>query len=295
MIAPPFDPAELPPGTRLSGKYRLGPVIGAGMRSVVYLATHELLGRTVAVKVLAPGRDVMMERLFAREARHVSALAHPNIVEVYELGRLPDGRPYLVMEYLDGETVRDRMQREGLFSISAAVAIGRQVLDGLGAAHEKRIVHLDLRPENLSLVKVRGAEVVKILDFGISRRFGTGGDSILKTRESLLEHVTYVAPEQLFDEGVIDHRADIYSTGMLLYVMLTGTSPYDGRGAALVRQVAWTKPEPPSRLRPALTSEIDRVLLCALSKDPVQRFASAEEMGEALRLAALFADYLADG
>jgi serine/threonine protein kinase len=292
---PPFDPQELPPGTEIAGKYVLGRPIGAGKHSVVYEAQHRFLDRLAAVKILGKSDDERVERLFAREARLASSLDHPNIVEIYELGRLRDGRAFLVMELLEGETVDDRIQRQGLLSIVAAMAIGRQVLRGLGAAHDQKIVHRDLRPENIFLAKIRGEEVVKILDFGVSRRFGESGDSILSSPEVLMQHVGYLAPEQLSQRGTIDHRTDIYAVGMMLYAMLTGRLPFEGRGTRLLVQVAKQEPTPPSSHRPELTSDVDQVILSALSKDPDARFSSAEAMAEALRLTGLFAQYMQGG
>lgn len=290
VARPPFDPASLPPGTRIGGKYELGPPIGVGEHSVVYSALHRLLQRKAAVKVLGV-TDPVGERRFAREARLGASLKHPNIVEIYEIGRLDDGRPYIAMEYLEGETVEQRLRHRGPFAIREAMGIGQAVLAGLAAAHEKQIIHRDLRPQNLFLTQVRNDEVLKILDFGISRELGTD-DSTLTAPGTLLGGAGYLAPEQLYEDGEMDQRTDLYATGVLLYELLTGRMPFTSKGPALLVDIVEKPAEPPSRWRPELPSDVDRVILSALAKRPEDRFQEAESMAEALRLAALFAQYM---
>ncbi len=290
VARPPFEPSSLPPGTRIAGKYELGPPIGVGEHSVVYAALHRLLQRKAAVKVLAP-TDSMGERRFAREARHGGSLKHPNIVEIYEVGRLDDGRPFIAMEYLEGETVEQRMRHRGLFAVPEAMAIGQAVLAGLAIAHENQIVHRDLRPQNIFITEIRGEEVVKILGFGVSREFG-GNESTLTAPGTILGGVAYLAPEQLYEDGEIDHRTDLYATGVLLYELLTGRMPFTTNGPALLLDIVEKAPEPPSRWRPELPKDVDRVILSALAKRADDRFQDAESMSEALRLAAIFAQYV---
>lgn len=291
MERPPFDPASLPPGTLIAGKYELGEMIGFGEHSVVYAATHHLLRRKGAVKVLAK-TDADSERRFAREARIAGSLSHPNIVEVYEVGRLADGRAFLAMEFLDGETLDARMQRIGPFTIAEAMAVGQQLLFGLVVAHENQIVHRDLRPQNIFMAKIRGEEVLKILDFGISRRFGSDADSTLTTPGTIMGQMAFLAPEQLYEDGVIDHRTDIYAVGVLLYRLLTGRMPFEGKGPTLLVKIVQTEPKPPSAVRPELTNDVDTVILTALAKSQDDRFPDAEAMAEALRLTSLFAGYV---
>lgn len=295
MKRPPFNPASLPPGTSIAGKYELGEAIGFGEHSVVYAALHRLLQRRTAVKILGAGEhepDVV--RRFAREARLAASIEHPNVVEVYDVGTLEDGRPFLAMEHLEGETVDDRLRREGPFPVATALDLGQAVLAGLAAAHEKRIIHRDLQPRNLFLARIRGEEVLKILDFGISRECGSG-ESTLTAPGAILGRVGYLAPEQLRMDRPIDHRVDLYATGVLLYELLTGREPFSGRGPSLLVDIAERAPEPPSRWRPELPADVDRVILSALSKSPDDRFADAEGMSEGLRLASIFAQYLGDG
>ncbi len=287
---PPFDPVSFPPGTVIAGKYELGQAIGIGEHSVVYSAVHQLLQRKAAVKILGASDTAGIKR-FAREARLVGSIEHPNIVEVYEVGMLEDGRPFMATEYLEGETLRDRLTREGPFAIGATLDLGQAVLSGLAAAHEKQIVHRDLRPPNLFLARIRGEEVLKILDFGISREFGSD-ESTLTEPGTLLGGLGYLAPEQLRGDGRIDHRVDLYATGVLLYELLTGREPFTTKGPALLIDIVEKAPDPPSRWREELPKDVDRVILSALSKRADDRFADAESMAEALRLASLFAHYM---
>ena len=288
---PPFDPAALPPGTKIAEKYELGEPLGWGEHSVVYEALHRLLQRKAAVKVLAR-TDETTEKRFAREAKLAGSLSHPNIIELYEVGRLPSGHAFLAMEHLDGETLEERFQRQGPFSIGEAMRLGQQVLEGLAAAHDKKIVHRDVRPENLFLAQIRGEEVLKILDFGISRRYGDSAESTLTTPGTLLGNAAYLAPEQLYEGGSVDHRTDLYATGILLYRLLTGRLPFEAKGSALLIEIVEKQPPSPSARRSELTTDVDRVILKALSKKAEDRFQSADAMAEALRLTSLFSDYL---
>ena len=289
-IAPPFDPASIAPGTVLAGKYVIGASIGHGKVAVVYSATHRLLERKAAVKVIAFTDEKSIQR-FSREARLAGSLTHENIVEVYDVGVLDDGRPFMATELLEGETLEERLEREGPLSIDSAMEIGQGVLAGLEAAHDELIVHRDLRPENIFLAKVRGELVVKILDFGISRRFGDVKDTNLTQPGSIVGEAAYHAPEQLFEDGVIDNRTDLYAMGILLYRALTNRVPFTKPGPRLLVSIVDEIPEPPSTHRKELTADVDRVILRALEKQASDRFADAASMSEALRLTSLFSSY----
>lgn len=289
---PPFPPTSLPPGLLLAGKYELGTPIGWGAHSVVYSATHRLLQRKAAVKVLAKTDDES-ERRFAREAKLAGSLSHPNIVEVYEIGRMDDGRAFLVMEFLEGESLEDRLQRIGPFSIADAMRVGQEVLFALAVAHESQILHRDLRPQNIFMAQTRDGETLKILDFGVSRKFG-GEDSILTRPGTFLGDVQYVAPEQLYEDSSIDQRTDIYAVGVLLYRLLTGEPPFAGKALQLLTAVVEHMPPAPSTRRPELTSDVDRVILTAMAKRMDDRFNDAESMAEALRLTSLFSSYVTE-
>jgi serine/threonine-protein kinase len=292
-VQPPFNPASIPPGTVVGAKYELGPAIGWGRHSVVYSAVHKLLQRKAAVKILAK-TDEETERRFAREAKLAGSLRHENIVEVYEIGRLEDGRAFLATEFLEGETLAERVAVTGPLSVPEAMRIGQEVLRGLEAAHEQQIVHRDIRPDNLFLAIVRGEEVLKILDFGVSRRFGDSADSMLTEPGDVLGEAGYLAPEQLHEDGQIDQRTDLYATGVLLYRLLTGRMPFEAKGPQLLVQIVEQAPPPPSTHRSDLSPDVDKVILGALAKDPSARFADAPAMSEALRLASLFSSYVVD-
>ncbi len=274
----------------IAGKYELAGPVGWGEHSVVYESTHALLQRKAAVKVLAR-TDEESERRFAREAKLAGSLSHPNIVELYEVGRLTDGRAFLAMEFLEGETLEERLQRQGVFSVAEAMKAGQEVLFGLSVAHEAKIVHRDLRPQNLFMAQTRDGEVLKIVDFGVSRRFGGEGDSMLTRPGSFLGGIQYIAPERLYEDGEIDHRTDLYAVGVMLYRLLTGQAPFTGSTAKLLVAISEDLPPPPSAHRPELTPDVDKVILTALAKKQDDRFADAEAMAEALRLTSLFAGY----
>lgn len=258
---------------------------------MVYASVHLLLRRKAAVKILAK-TDEESERRFAREARLAGSLQHTNIVELYEIGRLADGRAFIAMEYLEGETLEERLSRIGPFTIPDAMRIGQQLLLGLAVAHENHIVHRDLRPQNIFMAKIRGEEVLKIVDFGISRRFGANADSMLTRPGTFLGAIQYVAPEQLYEDGVIDQRTDLYAVGVFLYRLLTGRVPFEGKASRLLLQIVEDPPSPPSVHRPELTADVDKVILTALAKNPDDRFENAESMAEALRLTELFSSYV---
>ncbi|MFK7985475.1 MAG: serine/threonine-protein kinase [Sandaracinaceae bacterium] len=290
--APPFPPSSLPPGTLVAGKYELGPAIGWGRHSVVYSSLHRLLQRKAAVKVLAKTDDATQKR-FAREARLAGSLRHPNILEVYEIGRLDDGRAFLATEFLQGETLEDRLAVTGPITAPETMRIGQELLLGLNAAHEQQIVHRDIRPENIFMTILRGEEVLKILDFGVSRRFDDSSDSMLTQPGDVLGEAAYLAPEQLYEDGVVDQRTDLFSVGVLLYRLLTGRLPFEAKGPQLLLEIVERDPKPPSAHRPDITGDVDRVVMTALAKDKNDRFPNATAMSEALRLASLFASYTA--
>lgn len=258
---------------------------------MVYAGVHLLLQRKAAVKILAK-TDEESERRFAREAKLAGSLQHKNIVELYEIGRLSDGRAFIAMEHLHGETLEERLTRIGPFSIGDTMRIGQQLLNGLAVAHENQIVHRDLRPQNIFMAQIRGEEVLKIVDFGVSRRFGSDGDSMLTRPGTFLGAIQYVAPEQLYEDGVIDQRTDLYAVGVFLYRLLTGRVPFEGKASQLLLQIVEELPPPPSIHRPELTADVDKVILTALAKKASDRFDDAEAMGEALRLTELFSSYI---
>ena len=252
----------------------------------VYAAEHVVIGRRAAVKVLKAqySQDAATVARFFNEARATTAIQHPSIVEVLDVGRMPDGPPYLVMELLAGETLSARLERERL-SLDEALYLGCQVTSALAAAHDKGIVHRDLKPDNLFLVGPVGAERVKILDFGIAKLRSDLPQALVETQTgSLIGTPAYMSPEQC--RGVsrdIDHRTDIYSLGLILYQMICGRRPFEceGSGDMIVPHLQQPPPSP-STLVPGLPAVIEAALLRALAKAPGDRFADMRAFEQAL-------------
>ncbi|HZD67695.1 MAG TPA: protein kinase [Actinomycetes bacterium] len=263
-------------GQVLGGRYELSALLGAGGMASVYLATDGVLQRTVAVKVLGPPYDqhpVLMER-FRREARAAAALNHPGIVAVYDSGSQA-GVHYIVMEYVQGETLADILRRQGVLEPRRVAEVGLLVCQALAAAHARGLVHRDVKPANV-LVGQDGQ--VKVADFGIAR---AAADHTL-TGSGLLGTAAYLSPEQA-QGGTVDARSDVYALGCVLYELLTGAPPFAGDSAMAVaaRQVT-EAPEPPSRRNPRVGPALEAVVMTALAKDPAQRYQTASAMGDDL-------------
>ena len=213
------------------GNYRVTSLLGEGGMGVVYLAQHPVFGRKVAIKLLHAvlARDPDIVARFFNEARAIHMVAHENIVEILDFGQTADGQPYFIMEFLQGESLTEAIAR-GPMATEQVEAIGVQMCKALGAAHAKGIVHRDLKPHNVQLViKADGALQVKILDFGVAKILSTpDGASSVKTRTgSLMGTPLYMSPEQCKGAGVLDHRTDIYSLGVILFEMLSGRPPFN--------------------------------------------------------------------
>src|SRR5262245_40910507 len=246
------------------GQYRVTTTLGRGGMGVVYAAEHALLGRPAAIKVLLPElsqkQDVVTR--FFNEARAATAIRHPGIIEIYDFGWTEDGAAFIVMEHLQGETLARRAARARV-RWPAALAIARQIAGALSAAHAKGIVHRDLKPDNVFLVpdpEVPGGERIKLLDFGIAKLAAESSNTPNVTRTgSVLGTPTYMAPEQC--RGVaVDHRADLYALGCVIYELCCGRPPYVGEGTGDVLAAHIHLPVPAmigavSPLPPAVRSE----------------------------------------
>ncbi|HTL36718.1 MAG TPA: protein kinase, partial [Kofleriaceae bacterium] len=221
-----FVPAgDLPPGT-VVGEYKIDQKIGEGGMGTVYSATHPTIGKRAAIKVISAelGQDPVLVQRFVQEARSVNQIGHPNIVDVFAFGKLPDGRSYFVMEFLQGESLRGRLMRT-FMSIADAVQILDEIAGALEAAHEKGIVHRDLKPDNVYLASVRGGYIiVKLLDFGIAKLVTGGGIAKTSTGE-MMGTPGYLSPEQARGKNV-DYRTDIYALGCMMFEMITGRMPF---------------------------------------------------------------------
>jgi serine/threonine-protein kinase len=273
-------------GKTIGGKYVVRSILGEGGMGTVFEAEHITIGRSVAVKVLHPNQARKKDavRRFHQEARAAGAIGHPNICEVYDLGTLDDGSPYLVMERLQGETLADRIGAEGGLPFDDVIDILTQVLSGLVAAHEKGIVHRDIKPENVFLTRRVGCPpLCKLLDFGVSKVIGSliGGkeEDLELTRTGMVMGTPYyMSPEQARGDRNLDARVDLYACGVILYEALTGRRPFTAANYnALLLQILSTKPKPARELRPALPGGFDAVLDKAMARSRDDRYRSAAE------------------
>ena len=277
-------------GSRI-GPYQIVGRLGAGGMGEVYRARDPRLDRSVAVKVLTSSRGSTPEELerFEREARAIARVSHPNICTVYDVGQ-DEGVPFLVMELLEGETLAERVLR-GPVPIDAALAIATQIAEALDELHSKGVVHRDLKPSNVMLT----AGGVKLLDFGLAKlRDGEYEDKAEKATKSLhltgqgtvLGTLPYMAPEQV--EGrPADARTDTFALGVVLYEMITGRAPFQGTSqASLTAAILTHEPPPISSRIPTTPASLDRVVKKCLSKDPDERWQSANDLASALRWSA---------
>jgi serine/threonine protein kinase/Tol biopolymer transport system component len=256
---------------RILGHYRVVERIGGGGMGVVYRAEDLRLARTVALKFLPPEltRDPEAKARFLQEARAASALDHPNICTIHEVGETDEGRLYLVMPCYDGETLRQRIER-GPLSIDEATDIAQQIARGLSKAHRRGIVHRDIKPANLMLT---GDGVVKILDFGLAKLAGAA--AITRTGSSV-GTPAYMSPEQARGEDV-DHRTDLWSLGVVLYEMLAGRRPFGGEHEqAVLYSIFNEAPKPLSEIRPDAPPDLARIVGGLLAKDPADRYPTVE-------------------
>ncbi|MER5612661.1 Stk1 family PASTA domain-containing Ser/Thr kinase [Streptomyces sp. NPDC002215] len=264
---------------RLGGRYELGSVLGRGGMAEVYLAHDTRLGRTVAVKTLRAdlARDPSFQARFRREAQSAASLNHPAIVAVYDTGEdYVDGVsiPYIVMEYVDGSTLRELLHsgRKLLPERTLEMTVG--ILQALEYSHRAGIVHRDIKPANVMLTRTGQ---VKVMDFGIARAMGDSGMTMTQTA-AVIGTAQYLSPEQAKGEQV-DARSDLYSTGCLLYELLTVRPPFIGDSpVAVAYQHVREEPQTPSNFDPEITPEMDAIVLKALVKDPDYRYQSADEM-----------------
>jgi eukaryotic-like serine/threonine-protein kinase len=271
------------------GSYRITGELSRGGMGAVYLATHEVLGRTAAVKLLRPEltSDPALVTRFVNEAKAASAIRHPGIIEVLDFGHTDDGRAFLVMELLAGETLSRRIAARGRLADAEATAIARGIASALTAAHDKGIVHRDLKPDNIFLVPdpdTPGGERPKLLDFGIAKLSDPGAAGAGHTQTgALMGTPTYMAPEQARAARAIDHRADLYSLGCILYEMLVGEPPFVAIGAGeLIALHMFETPEPPRARVAAISPRLEQVVLRLLAKEPDERFHTAAALVAAL-------------
>jgi serine/threonine-protein kinase len=261
------------------GSYRVTEKIGEGGMGAVYLAEHTLIGRKVAVKVLLPEhsrKQDLVDRFF-NEAKTAAGLNHPALVDVFDFGVHPSGSAYLVMDFLDGESLGNRLTRVAPLPPELAVDLARQIARGMEAAHGRGIVHRDLKPDNIFLVpdaEDPSRDQVKILDFGIAKLLGAPSASRGATSTGMvLGTPLFMAPEQCRGTGVVDHRADIYSLGCILYFMLCGRPPFAYEGVGEILGAHLHEPVmPPRSINPTVPQALEAVVLKALAKNPDERY-----------------------
>jgi serine/threonine protein kinase len=271
----------------LDKRYRIIRLLGEGGMGSVHLAEHVGLNKRVAVKFLhleLAGQDDVVKR-FDQEAKVAASIRHKNIIEVYDVGLSADGDPFLVMEYLEGESLAGLMKRTGPMDVAAACAVMEPVLNALTAANRQGIIHRDLKPENIFLAhQPHEPPVVKIIDFGLSKITTNSPDISCTQTGSILGTPAYMSPEQARGGHNIDHRTDLYSLGTMLFEMLTGALPYAGSNfTEFFAKLLTEEPRAPRDVYPAFPVEAEPILRKALRKNPDERFQSAEEMLEALK------------
>jgi serine/threonine protein kinase len=276
-------------GKTLADKYAIKERLGTGGMCDVYLATHTVMGKQVAVKVLKPAlaADSTIAQRFEQEARAASRIHHPHAINVMDYGIGQGNIPFIVMEFVRGVTLGELLRREGALSVERAANILRQACGALDAAHSVGVVHRDIKPDNIIIAEYDGSDWVEVVDFGVAkvqedvnRRINlTGADIIVGTPR-------YMSPEQC-EEKPVDARSDIYSLGIVLYEMLSGEAPFKGDSSTrLLVAHAHEPPEPLSDKRPDLSPELAAVVMSALEKDPSRRPQSAGEFARAFQEAA---------
>src|ERR687884_1086775 len=258
--------------TLFDGRYKIVRKLGAGGMANVYLAEDQELGRRVAIKILDDrhaGDDQFVER-FRREAKNAAGLSHPNIVSIYDRGEA-EGTYYISMEYLDGRSLKELILARGPAPVPVAIDYARQVLAALRVAHRQGLVHRDIKPHNML---VDGEGRLKVTDFGIAR----SGPSQMTEEGSIIGTAQYLSPEQA-QGAPVTPSSDLYSVGIVLYELLTGTVPFAGETPVELAMKHLSKtPDPPSRIRPEVPRDLDFVVMRALGKNPSERYQSADEM-----------------
>lgn len=263
--------AELWPGFLVDG-YVIERKLGAGGMGMVYGAQHQQHGRRAAIKVLGQQfcKDPHVVQRFEQEARLVNEIHHPNIVDIFHFGELPDGRKFLAMEWLVGESLSDRIDR-GPVHPAEAIEILDGIADALEAVHARAIVHRDLKSDNVYLTSVEGQQRIKLLDFGLAKLSANDPRAITKTKTGIIVGTPhYMAPEQARGRPV-DHRTDVYALGVLSYKVLTGRLPFSGQPIDLLVHHLKTPPPSPSAAIPTIPEGLSAMVVRMMAKNPDER------------------------
>jgi serine/threonine-protein kinase len=279
---------SLEPGQLIDGKYRIVKMIGEGGMGAVYLGENVRINRKVAIKALHAaytGNEEVMQR-FEREAQAAGRIGNDHILEVLDIGQLPDGDHFIIMEYLDGEPLSGRIKNKGRLVPAEATPIIRQVLEGLQAAHTAGIIHRDLKPDNIFILREKAGvhDYVKIIDFGISKFNQLAGDGMKMTRTgAVMGTPYYMSPEQASGSSEADQRSDIYSVGVILYEAVTGRVPFDaGTFNQLMFKIVLSEVPPPESIVPDLDPAFSSIIAKSMTRDLTQRFQTTAEFIRAL-------------
>jgi serine/threonine-protein kinase len=279
------DEAWTKPGTMLGDRFVVESTLGSGGMGYVVLARNLELGEPVAIKLLLPARAMSEEakNRLTREARAAARIKSAHVVRIFDVVSKGPGAPYIVMEYLTGETLRQLLVRSGRLPIERAVDIVAQACEALAEAHRNGTIHRDLKPSNLFLTSIPGRpRFVKVLDFGIAKTTETA-DTTLTQSQALLASPAYASPEQLRASRDVDERSDVWSLGVILYESVTGRLPFVGRTLAeLSSEILRDPPRPPRAHCSDLSPELERVILRCLEKEAVNRFESVDSLVRAL-------------
>jgi serine/threonine-protein kinase len=279
---PPLAEADELIGALLNERYEVTAKIGQGGMGAVYEAKHTLIGKRVAVKVLLDkhaAKDQIVARL-EQEARLASSIGHDNIVNITDFGKTDSGRTFVVMEYLDGESLGEAISRQGKIEETRTIHICAQIASALAAAHDKGIVHRDIKPDNIFLVKRGDVDFVKVVDFGISKSMDTDNEDVRLTQTGMvLGTPLYMSPEQARGDDDLDHRIDIYALGVILYEATTGEVPFQGKNYLnILTQVISDEPRNPSEIYPDIDRDLESVIMKAMAKDRDQRYQKMSEI-----------------
>ncbi len=274
-------------GQTLDGRYVVERRLGEGGMGAVYEGRHLLVGRKVAIKFLHAefaGQEEIVKR-FYREAQAAAAIRHKNIIDVLDVGLSQRGEPYLVMEYLEGESLATMLHRSGRLDLPTAAGVFEPALFALRVAHDKGIIHRDLKPDNIFIAhNPDEPPTIKLIDFGISKFSGDSGRSQLTKTGSAMGTPAYMSPEQARGDKSLDSRTDIYSMGVVLYEVLTGALPFSGEHYnELLINVLTASPRPPREAFPGFPADAERLVMRALSKDPAERPQNATEFLDELK------------
>jgi eukaryotic-like serine/threonine-protein kinase len=270
--------SHLPSGTLINGRHQIMECVGQGGLGIVYSAQDVQLHRPVALKFVRSEhqKDPRIEQQFFKEAVHASQINHPNVVTIHDFGHYKD-QPYIVMEFLNGKTLDEIKHRNDDYHTFRAIA--GQLLEGLEVAHENKLFHGDIKPQNIMVVPcpTKNQPIVKLFDFGLSRILGKNLKQVIDEDDTILGSLNYMAPEQ-FRGDLVDARTDLYSAGIILYELLAGKLPFEAEDPhKWIERVVFEKPVPLREARPGIPMEIATTVMRMIDPEPNRRFQSATE------------------